>query len=130
MIPNISAIVPTPSSFPRTTDAPRVSAVSATAEGVPQQNATVSQAGASANRSVKNDARNEDITKAVSYLNDYIQSYRRDLQFSVDDDSGRIVVKVIDKETREVIRQIPSEEALQLAKRMEQSNGMLLQAQA
>lgn len=130
MVPNISASVPMPSFFPRTADVSRVSAVNAAGEGLPQQTAPSSQSDASANRPMEKDIKNADITKAVNYLNDYIQSYRRDLQFSVDDDSGRIVVKVIDKETREIIRQIPSEEALALAKRIEQSNGMLLQAQA
>lgn len=52
---------------------------------------------------------------AVNKLNEYIQNSRRDLHFSVDKDSGRVVVKVIDSETREVIRQIPSEEVIALA---------------
>ncbi len=37
-----------------------------------------------------------------------------ELQFSVDQSSGRAVIKVIDQSTKEVIRQIPSEQALKL----------------
>jgi flagellar protein FlaG len=42
------------------------------------------------------------------------------LQFSVDDDLGRVVVKVIDRDTREVIKQFPSEDAIALAKSLSQ----------
>jgi flagellar protein FlaG len=40
----------------------------------------------------------------------------------VDEDLGRIVVKVMDHETKEVIRQIPADEVLQLAKRLKEDS--------
>lgn len=52
----------------------------------------------------------------VSSLNRFIQNYRRDMQFSIDESSGQVVVKVIDMETHEVIRQIPCEEVMALAR--------------
>ncbi|MDR1310697.1 MAG: flagellar protein FlaG [Burkholderiaceae bacterium] len=42
------------------------------------------------------------------------------LQFSVDDELGKVVVRVIDKETQEVIKQFPSEDAIALAKSLAQ----------
>ena len=45
-----------------------------------------------------------------------MQTIRRELQFTVDEDSGLTVVKVFNKETDELIRQIPSEDFLKLAK--------------
>ncbi len=42
----------------------------------------------------------------------YVRSVGRSLQFRVDEDSGRVVVSVRDPSTGELIRQIPSEEAL------------------
>lgn len=62
-----------------------------------------------------------DLTKlddAVKAMNDHVQQLRRELEFSVDKDSGRTVVKVLDTETREVIRQIPNDEALNFARRL------------
>ena len=56
------------------------------------------------------------INEAVRVLNEQIQSVQRELHFSVDEDSGKTVIKVIDLSTREVIRQIPNEEALGVAK--------------
>lgn len=72
----------------------------------------------------------EEMQSAVSKLNDYIQIVRRNLQFSVDEDTGRTVVKVMDVETEEVIRQVPSEEALKLAKHLEEIRGLLFKAKA
>lgn len=55
---------------------------------------------------------------AVSQINDYVQNLQRNLQFTVDEESGKDVVTVIDSESKEVIRQLPSEEALALARRL------------
>jgi flagellar protein FlaG len=52
------------------------------------------------------------------------------LEFSVDTDTNRIVVKVVDNETRELVRQIPMEEMLALAKAMNQLQGLLLRTKA
>jgi flagellar protein FlaG len=66
---------------------------------------------------VKNDKKaNEELNAAVQQMNTYVQNIQRDLQFSVDEESGRNVVKVIDSKSKEVIRQIPSEEVLALAR--------------
>jgi flagellar protein FlaG len=65
----------------------------------------------------------EKLDTAVSKLNDFVQNIQRDLQFSLDEDSGEMVVKVIDSKSRQVIRQIPSEEALKLARSLAEQNG-------
>lgn len=61
-----------------------------------------------------------EIDDAVQDINEYIQAVHRELQFSVDKDSGRTVIKVMDMETQEVIRQIPNEEALKFARMLEE----------
>lgn len=48
------------------------------------------------------------------------QIIRRDLNFSVDEASGKTVVKIIDAESKEMVRQIPPEELLALARRLQQ----------
>jgi flagellar protein FlaG len=52
------------------------------------------------------------------------------LQFSVDDELGRVVIRVVDPETREVIKQFPSEDAIALAKSLGNVNRSLHQAKA
>ena len=59
--------------------------------------------------------REQKISDAVRDLNEHVQSVQRELQFSIDENSGHTVIKVLDKETKEVIRQIPGEEALRFA---------------
>jgi flagellar protein FlaG len=68
--------------------------------------------------------------EAVDSISDALRFMARGLQFSVDKDLGRIVVKIVDAETQEVVKQIPSEEALALAKSLGKMTGMLLKAQA
>jgi flagellar protein FlaG len=58
------------------------------------------------------------VEKAIAHLNDYVQSVQRDLEFSLDDGSGETVVRVIDRTTQKVVRQIPSDVALKLARNL------------
>ena len=76
------------------------------------------------------------LDQAVNEVNKFVQSIKRELHFRVDEDSGRTVITVTDSETDEVIRQLPPEEILSLAKMIreqlaEQSEnaGLLLEAE-
>jgi flagellar protein FlaG len=72
----------------------------------------------------------DELEAAVSNVEAFTQSIRRDLKFSMDDESGKVVVKVTDSTTGEVIRQMPSEEALKLAQRLQEARSLLFQAKA
>ena len=61
------------------------------------------------------------LEKAVSQMAAYVQNTHRDMNFSVDEVTGRVVVKVIDSNSDEVIRQIPSEEMLAIARHLTES---------
>jgi flagellar protein FlaG len=71
-----------------------------------------------------------EVKEAVSRLNAYVQTLRRDLQFRVDEDTDRVIVTVTDSETHEVIRQIPAEEVLAVAKSLETMQGVLMDTKA
>ncbi len=62
----------------------------------------------------------EDVTAAVTQMKDFAQMMSRQLQFDVDDESGRTVVRVLDKDSGDIIRQIPSDEVLALARHMKE----------
>ncbi len=66
------------------------------------------------------ETRSREVRETVQNLNDFVQRQDRALQFEVDDITGDTVIKVMDSATDEVIRQIPSEELLALARRMMQ----------
>jgi len=70
------------------------------------------------------------VESAVSQISQFVQNYQRDLVFSVDKDSGRIVIKVLDSKTKELIRQIPSEVALRLARDLRSPDSLMLSEQA
>ena len=52
-----------------------------------------------------------DVEKLVQELNVATQSIGRDLRFQVDLENGRSIIQVLDRETGEIIRQIPPENA-------------------
>ena len=72
----------------------------------------------------------EQVNQAVKNINNSLQTLSQDLEFSVDSDSQRTVIKVIDQKTKEVIRQIPSEEALEIAKTLDSVKGLLIKQEA
>ena len=63
-------------------------------------------------------------------IQEFIRETSSDIEFSIDEDSVRTVVKVIDRETEEVIRQIPSQEMLDLAQALDKLQGLLIRQKA
>jgi flagellar protein FlaG len=59
------------------------------------------------------------LEKAVQEVESFLQTQNRNLAFSIDDETKRSVVTVKDSESGDVIRQIPSEEVLALAERIQ-----------
>ena len=72
----------------------------------------------------------KEVETAARQVEKFVQSISSDLQFTVDDTSGSFVVKVVDRATKEVIRQIPSEEMLAIAKALDRLQGLLVKQQA
>jgi flagellar protein FlaG len=72
----------------------------------------------------------EQLKEAVSNINKSLQSLGQDLEFSVDEGSNRTIVRVVDQKTKEVIRQIPSPEALEIAKALDTVSGLLIKQTA
>lgn len=72
----------------------------------------------------------EGLDNALTSLQSQMKRLNRDLNFSVDDSTGDVVVKVIDVESGKVIRQLPSEEALRLSERLEELRSLMLNTKA
>jgi len=68
--------------------------------------------------------------EVVFGLNELVQDLHRELKFSIDSESGDMVIKVIDQETDEVVREIPSEEVVRLRKRLKEAEGVIFQGSA
>jgi len=72
----------------------------------------------------------EQIQRAAQIIGKAMQTFARNLEFSIDDSSGKTVVTVRDSETGTVVRQMPSQEALDVAKAIGRLQGLLLRQQA
>jgi flagellar protein FlaG len=70
-----------------------------------------------------------DVAKAAERLNEIMSGKQRSLRFQVDEGSGRTIITVINTVTNEVIRQIPPEKLLAIARHMEDL-GALIDARA
>lgn len=70
----------------------------------------------------------DDVKSAVAEIEKFLNETRRNLEFSTDEESGKIVVKVIASDSGELIRQIPSEEALRIAHSLSDVKSVLFDA--
>lgn len=74
--------------------------------------------------------KNVDMNDAVERIRMQVQGLQRDLNFSVDDSTGQVVVQVLDGDSGKVVRQIPSEDILRLAERLDEMRSLLFEAKA
>ena len=65
----------------------------------------------------------EQLEKVAQKLQDFVGEMNKGLEFSVDKDSGRDVIKVIDKKSGDLIKQYPTEEVLDLVAKLSEATG-------
>jgi flagellar protein FlaG len=70
------------------------------------------------------------LEEAVKHLADFVASASSEISFSIDQSSGTQVVKIMDKNSHDVIRQIPSEEAIHLAQALDKLQGLFVKDKA
>ncbi|MCM8596750.1 flagellar protein FlaG [Accumulibacter sp.] len=67
---------------------------------------------------------------ATKSVRDFVEPINSNLEFSINADTRQLVVKIIDRTTKEVIRQIPSAEMLALAKALDSIKGLFVRQTA
>jgi flagellar protein FlaG len=74
----------------------------------------------------------EELRRATEQANERLRQTGSELTFEFNDEVGRVVVRLVDTRTREVLRQFPSEEMLHIARALKQDKlaGALLRAAA
>lgn len=72
----------------------------------------------------------DDVRDAVRKIEDVVSPAAQDLRFSIDDETGITVVKLIDTETQTVLRQIPTEEVMEISKALDKLQGLLVRNKA
>ncbi|PTN13136.1 flagellar protein FlaG [Nitrosomonas aestuarii] len=70
------------------------------------------------------------IEQAIEKIQETVNNMAQNLRFSIDEDTGKTVIKVMDAQTQELIRQIPSQEAISIARTLDKVQGLLLDDEA
>lgn len=70
------------------------------------------------------------LEQAVDRLKQFVSTADADINFAIDGNSGVSVVKIVDRSTKDVIRQIPSEEAISLAMALDKLQGLFVREKA
>jgi flagellar protein FlaG len=104
----------------------------ATSTNTSSTNAASSSDGAAVVSSTQAEPSVSQVTKAVQKINASPVTQAQGIEFSIDSTSHKIVVKIVDQSNNEVIRQIPSKQALAIADALDNtpSQGLLIQQQA
>jgi flagellar protein FlaG len=120
-----AAPTPTPAQQPHARPAASVAAT-APKELSPQQQAAVAAISEKPKLSIDLAAMQKRLDQAIEHLNEQLQNSQTNLGFSIDSETDIVVVKVTNKETGELVRQIPAEAVVRLAGKMEDLKGLLL----
>ncbi|HEY8085842.1 MAG TPA: flagellar protein FlaG [Methylophilaceae bacterium] len=67
------------------------------------------------------------LAQTVNQINQIVQSVNPGVEFTIESGSNAVVIKVLDIQNQEVIRQFPSEAALSIAQALDNLQGVLLQ---
>ena len=74
----------------------------------------------------KDEKRIRKLKEAIDQANQEVRMKQTACEFSYDEDTNRIAIKVKDKETDEVIREIPAEETLEMLARIREQAGLMM----
>jgi len=68
----------------------------------------------------------EQLQQAVGKINKVVQAINPGVEFSIENNSRTVIVSVVDKSNNEVIRQIPSDDAINISRALEVLQGLLI----
>ena len=93
------------------------------------QSAGLSQGASSGTQMIEQKAR-DSVETAAKLIDGFVKETGRSLDFRFDESSGKQIVRVTNPQTGETVRQIPSEEAVELARSLNYLQSVLVSAKA
>lgn len=111
------------------TDAPRAAEAAPRSQGPSAAEVSTAQAVRPA-EDTRESADRRQLQESLERVNEAVKVFNSSVRFSVDEETKQQVVKVVDVETDEVIRQIPSEDVLAIARAFDKLQGLLLKDKA
>jgi flagellar protein FlaG len=121
---NIESLTPT-ASPPRSNLAPQ-----AARSDVAQLKKSEPKATEIRSQAVDDESTKLSVEEAVKRISEFVAPTQSEISFSVDDISGVQVVKIMDSQSNEVIRQFPSKEAIEIARALDKLQGLLIRDKA
>ncbi|MFC4522111.1 flagellar protein FlaG [Cupriavidus pinatubonensis] len=98
--------------------------------GVAQPSAAERQTGTQPEVSTREDSarpvRTEALATALTSLSEALRASPVDVRFTIDAETHRVVTKVVSRESGDIIRQMPSEEALRITRAIDRLQGLLI----
>lgn len=104
--------------------------LSRSAAAIPDMAALPAQDAAEQARRIPGQAERVELERAAARLNALMAQKRIGIEFSIDDESGRTILRVIDADSGELLRQYPARHILAIARQIEQFTGLLVQTRA
>ena len=98
-----------------------------------QPTAEASNSNATSNQSygqTPEQASNQSLEQAIEQMNSEMQAWSTGMRFEVDDDAQRVVISIIDSATGEVLRTVPSDAVVRIAKMIVQFQGNTVDTKA
>ena len=89
------------------------------------QNMVADDANKDASKAKQKEAEQK-IIEGIEEASGKIEAQYKELKFSIHKDTKRIMVKVVDKETKEVLREIPPEKVLDIMAKVEKNAGLYI----
>lgn len=120
----------TPKSPPLASDAGQKPLPQASAQAAGNEATQTAGAVQATDKAAATELSHEQLEEMAGQMESFIGSFNRGLKFRVDEDSGRQVVTVVDNDSGDVIRQIPSEELLAVIGRLAEATGGLIDVKA
>lgn len=116
---------------PAVTTQPAGSTATQTVQAVQALDKSAAETNANADsRSNAEPLNGEQLAELAEQMDSFVGSFSQSLKFRVDEDSGRQIVSVVDKKSGDVIRQIPTEELLDVIARLAEASSGLIDVKA
>lgn len=68
----------------------------------------------------------EEIESVIKELNQFVQIFNTKIAFEIDKETKKTILRIVDVETNEVVRQIPPEELLKISRRISELLGLII----
>lgn len=79
---------------------------------------------------VLNKEKLQEVQRDLDKVNGFVQNIKREINFSLSEHTGKVVITVVNPDSEEIVREIPPEELQKLAKKLQENSAILFDDEA